>query len=400
MANKTITAPKGFAVSGLYCGIKKSGKPDLALLYCPTGAKAAAVFTTNAIQAAPVTVCKGHVKNDPIYAAVINSGNANACTGAKGLAAAKIMCSKVAKELDIQAEKVLIASTGIIGQQLPITTINSGISKAVTLLSESQAAGANFAKAIMTTDTKSKQAMRTVDIYGQTVTLAAATKGAGMIGPNMATTISVITTDVAISKPLLGKALKNAVGLSLNRLTVDGHQSTNDTAMILASGLAQNKPIKKPDSGYRRFVRALNDLCADLARQLALDAEGATRMFTVKVKGAAKKEDAFKAARAVADYDLVKCAVHGGDPNWGRIVCAVGSCGVKLEPSKLSCKIGEIFVFRSGKPTNFDVKAVSAIISQREHTITIDLGVGKYSDFCCGCDLSRDYVAINADYHT
>jgi glutamate N-acetyltransferase/amino-acid N-acetyltransferase len=400
MANKTISAPKGFMASGLYCGIKKSGKPDLALLYCPSGAKAAAVFTTNAIQAAPVTVCKDHVRNDPIYAAVVNSGNANACTGTKGLAAAKIMCSKVAKELNIQAEKVLIASTGIIGHQLPITRINSGISKAAKLLSDSQAAGANFSRAIMTTDTRCKQAIRAVDIYGQTVTLAAATKGAGMIGPNMATTISIITTDVAISKPLLGRALKNAVGLSLNRLTVDGHQSTNDTAMILASGQAQNKAIKKQDSGYRRFVRALNELCSDLAKQIALDAEGATRMFMVEVKGAAKKEDAFKAARAVADYDLVKCAIHGGDPNWGRIVCAVGSSGVKLDPAKLSCKIGEIFVFRSGKPTNFDAKSVSAIISKKEHTITIDLGVGKYSDFCYGCDLSRDYVTINADYHT
>ncbi|MHC4291620.1 MAG: bifunctional glutamate N-acetyltransferase/amino-acid acetyltransferase ArgJ [Planctomycetota bacterium] len=400
MPNKSITAPKGFVAAGLHCGVKKSGKPDLALVYCPTGAKAAAVFTTNAIVAASVTVCKVHVQSNPIYAAVINSGNANACTGAKGLAGAKVMCTKVAKELQIEADHVLIASTGIIGKHLPLTKINSGISKAVKLLSDSQAAGTNFAKAIMTTDTKTKQAMRTVDIYGQTVTIAATAKGAGMIGPNMATTISMITTDVAISKPLLGKALKNAIGISLNRLTVDGHQSTNDTAMILASGLAENKTLKKQDSGYRRFVRALNDLCNDLARQMALDAEGATRMFTVEIKGAAKKEDALKAARAVADYDLVKCAIHGADPNWGRIICAIGSCGVKLNPDKLICKIGDIFVFRNGKPTDFDPRAASAIIAKKEHTITIDLGVGKYRDFCYGCDLSRDYITINADYHT
>ena len=386
--------------AGLYCGIKKSGKPDLALVYCPTGAKAAAVFTTNAIQAASVTVCKTHIQNTPTYAAVINSGNANACTGTKGLAAAKVMCTKVGKELQIEADHVLIASTGIIGHQLPITRINSGISKAVKLLSDSQAAGTNFAKAIMTTDTRCKQAIRTVDIYGQTVTIAGTAKGAGMIGPNMATTISMITTDVAIAKPLLGKALKNAIGISLNRLTVDGHQSTNDTAMIMASGLAQNKALKKQDSGYRRFVRALNELCSDLAKQMALDAEGATRMFTVEVKGAAKQEDALKAARSVANYDLVKCAIHGGDPNWGRIICAIGSSSVKLDPAKLSCKIGDIFVFRNGKPTNFDAKAVSAIISKKEHTITIDLGVGKHHDLCYGCDLSRDYVTINADYHT
>lgn len=400
MANETITAPKGFMAAGLYCGVKQSGKPDLALVYCPGGAKAAAVFTTNAIQAASVTQCKKNIKSNTIYAAIVNSGNANACTGKKGLVAAQVMCAKVAKELAIAPESVLIASTGIIGRQLPITKITTGITSAVKLLSDSPTAGGNFAKGIMTTDTRPKQATRTVDIYGKTVTLAATAKGAGMIGPNMATTISIITTDIAISKPLLGKALKNAIGLSLNRLTVDGHQSTNDTAMILASGMAENTAIKKQDSGYRRFVRALNELCSDLARQMALDAEGATRMFKVQIKGAAKKDDALKAARAVADYDLVKCAIHGGDPNWGRIVCAVGSCGVKLDPAKLSCKIGDSFVFRHGKPTNFDPKEVSRIIRQKEHTITVDLGVGKYQDFCYGCDLSREYITINADYHT
>lgn len=400
MANKTITAPKGFTAAGLHCGIKKSGNPDLALIHCPTGAKAAALFTTNAIQSAGVTVCKQHTQTNPVYASVINSGNANACTGAKGLAAATIMCSKVAKELDIKAEEVLLASTGIIGQQLPITKITAGITRAVQLLNESQTAGANFAKAIMTTDTRPKQTVRTIEIYGKPVTIAGTVKGAGMIGPNMATTICVVTTDVVISKPLLGKAFKSAIGLSLNRMTVDGHQSTNDTAMILTSGLAEHKAIKKQDSGYRRFSRALSDLCNDLVKQMALDAEGATRMFKVTVKGAAKKEDALKAARAVADYDLVKCAVHGGDPNWGRIICAVGSCGVKLNPARLCCKIGDVFVFRNGTPTNFDAREVSRIISKKEHEITVDLNVGKYHDFCYGCDLSREYVHINADYHT
>lgn len=400
MANKTITAPKGFIAAGLHCGIKRSGNPDLAIVHCPGGAKAAALFTTNAIQSAAVTVCRQHIQTNPVYAVVINSGNANACTGAKGLAAATVMCSKVGKELNIKPEQVLVASTGIIGQPLPITKITAGISQAVPLLSESQAAGNNFAKAIMTTDTRPKQAVRTVEIYGQTVTIAGTSKGAGMIGPNMATTICVVTTDVVISKPLLGKVFKNAIGVSLNRLTIDGHQSTNDTAMVLTSGLAGNKTIKKQDSGYRRFSRALSDLCNDLARQMALDAEGATRMFKVTVRGAAKKEDAFKAARAVADYDLVKCAVHGSDPNWGRIICAVGSCGVKLDPSRLSCKIGDIFVFRNGAPTRFDTKEVSKIISKKEHEVIVDLNVGKNQDFCYGCDLSREYVHINADYHT
>ena len=400
MANKTITAPKGFIAAGLHCGVKQSGNPDLALLYCPTGAKAAAVFTTNAIEAAPVTLCREHIQSNSVYAVVINSGNANACTGKKGLAAAKIMCGKVGKELRIDAEKVLVASTGIIGHPLPITKITTGITSAAGSLSDSQTAGLNFAKAIMTTDTRAKQATETINIGGKTITIAGTAKGAGMIGPNMATTICVITTDAAISKPLLGKALKNAIGTSLNRLTIDGHQSTNDTAMILASGLAENKTIIKQDAAYRRFAAALSDVCNDLAKQMALDAEGATRMFKVVVKGAAKKEDALKAARAVADYDLVKCAIHGADPNWGRIVVAVGSCGVTLDPAMLCVKIGEIFVFRNGKPTHFDVKQVSRIIAKKEHTITVNLNAGKYEDFCYGCDLSREYIGINADYHT
>jgi len=400
MPNRTITVPKGFIAAGLHCGVKQSGKPDLALLYCPGGAKAAAVFTTNAIQAAPVTLCREHAQNNPVYAVVINSGNANACTGKKGLAAAKVMCGKVGKELQIDAEKVLVASTGIIGHQLPITKITAGITTAAESLSNSQTAGQNFAKAIMTTDTRAKQAAEIIDIAGKTITLAATAKGAGMIGPNMATTICVVTTDVAISKPLLNKAFKNAIGVSLNRLTVDGHQSTNDTAILLASGLAENKTIKKQDAAYRRFAAALTNVCTDLAKQMVLDAEGATRMFKVVVKGAAKKEDALKAARAVADYDLVKCAVHGADPNWGRIVAAVGSCGVTLDCAMLCVKIGDIFVFRNGKPTNFDAKQVSRIIAKKEHTITVNLNAGKYQDFCYGCDLSREYVHINADYHT
>jgi glutamate N-acetyltransferase/amino-acid N-acetyltransferase len=216
----------------------------------------------------------------------------------------------------------------------------------------------------------------------------------------MATMLCFITTDVAIRKALLAKVLKNAVGDSFNKLTVDGHQSTNDTAIILASGLAGNRPIVSQCPRYKRFAGALADLCEDLVRQMALDAEGATRMFKVVVKGAATKADAARASRAVADYPLVKCAVNGGDPNWGRIICAVGSAGVKLKPNKLSCKLGDITVFKNGAPKKFDAKKASKIVSQTEHTITVDLGTGKQSDFCYGCDLSKAYVTINADYHT
>jgi glutamate N-acetyltransferase / amino-acid N-acetyltransferase len=400
MTNETITAPQGFMAVGLACGIKVSGKRDMALISCPTGATAAAVFTTNKIVSAGVHVSRDHLKSRKIYAVVTNSGNANACTGQKGLDNAHTMCAVTAKALDTKPEQVLVASTGIIGEQLPIKKAVAGITKASMQLSDSAEAGLAFAKAIMTTDTKPKQAVRHLRISGADVTIAGAVKGAGMIGPNLATTLLFLTTDVAISKPLLASALKDAVGHSLNKLTVDGHQSTNDTAILLASGLAGHRPITSRCPRYRKFAKALADLCTDLAHQMALDAEGATRMFKVLVKGAATAKDAAKAARAVADYPLVKCAVHGGDPNWGRIICAVGSCGVKLNSAKLACKLDDLTVFRNGAPAKFDAKKAAAIVSQIEHTITVDLGAGRASDFCYGCDLTAEYVSINADYHT
>jgi len=399
--NNTITAPRGFLAAGVRCGIKKSGKPDLAMLVCPTGAVASAVFTTNRIVSAAVTVCTEHVKSADVRAVVVNSGNANACTGQKGIKNAISMCVETAEKLDIaDPHSVLVASTGIIGEQLPVAKITRGISKAAAKLSNSPKAGLDFAKAIMTTDTRPKQALRKIVISGKKVTIAGAIKGAGMIAPNMATTLCFITTDIAITKPLLSRALKAAIDNSLNKLTVDGHQSTNDTAIILASGLAANRPIVSPCPRYKKFAEALTDLCDDLARQMALDAEGATRMFKVVVRGASTKTDAAKAARAIADYPLVKCAVNGADPNWGRIICAVGSAGVKLNPSKLSCKLDKITVFKDGAPKKFDAKKAGKVLSKTEHTITVDLGVGFSSDFCYGCDLSKQYVSINADYHT
>jgi glutamate N-acetyltransferase/amino-acid N-acetyltransferase len=400
MMNDTITAAKGFLAAGVHCGIKQSGKPDLGLIVCPNGAKAAAVFTTNKIVSSAVQICREHVKSQTVYAVVVNSGNANACTGKQGINNAIRMCARTAKYIGIDPHKVLVASTGIIGHQLPMEKILTGISKAMGKLSLSNTSGLDFTKAIMTTDTKAKLAVCKVEVGGKKVTIAGTVKGAGMIGPNMATTLLFITTDANISKGLLAKSLRGAVGNSLNKLTVDGHQSTNDTGIILASGLAGNKPIVKQDADYRKFSRALADLCDVLARQMALDAEGATRMFKVVIKGAATGADAAKAARAVANYDLVKCAVNGGDPNWGRIICAVGSIDVKLNPKKLSCRLGPITVFRNGAPKKFDPKKASKVVSQKEHIITVDLGAGRYSDFCYGCDLSKGYVTINADYHT
>ncbi len=414
MANNTVTSPKGFLAAGVHCGIKKSGNLDLGMIACPTDAKAAAVFTTNKIVSAAVQICKKHVKSANISAVIVNSGNANTCTGQQGIKNAIKMCSETAKQTDEDPHSVLVASTGIIGEQLPIKKIAAGISRATAKLSANAAAGLDFAKAIMTTDTKPKQAIRKISFgsratgHESRITIAGVVKGAGMIGPNMATTLCFITTDVAITKPLLAKALKTAIGNSLNKLTVDGHQSTNDTAIILASGLAGNRPVTSQCPRYKKFAKALAELCDDLAKQMALDAEGATRMFKVVVKGAATKADAAKAARAIADYDLVKCAVHGGDPNWGRIICAVGSVDVKLNPAKLSCKLAclelgrksDITVFKNGAPAKFDAKKAGKVISKAEHTITVDLGAGKQGDFCYGCDLSPEYVKINAHYHT
>jgi glutamate N-acetyltransferase/amino-acid N-acetyltransferase len=400
MANRTVTGPKGFLAAGLACGIKESGKPDLGLLVCPTGATSAAVFTTNKIVSAGVQVSREHVRSRDTHAVVVNSGCANACTGKTGLANARKMCALTAKHLGVEPEEVLVASTGVIGHQLLMDKVTDGIARAAAGLSYSQEAGFAFAQAIMTTDTRCKQAYREVTLSRARVQIAGTVKGAGMIGPNMATTLMFITTDAAIGKSLLAKALKEAVGNSLNKLTVDGHQSTNDTAVLLASGLAGNPRIAANTPAYRKFAAALTDLCGDLARQMALDAEGATRMFTVVVKGAATKAEAARAARAVADYPLFKCAVHGGDPNWGRIICAVGSSGVRLNPDRLSCRLDDLYVFRNGTPTKFDEKKAAGIVSQREHTITVDLDAGRATDFCYGCDLSAEYVRINADYRT
>jgi glutamate N-acetyltransferase/amino-acid N-acetyltransferase len=369
MINKTITSPKGFLAAGVSCGIKQSGKPDLGLIVCPKGAKAAAVFTTNKIVSAAVQVCREHVKSQTVYAAVVNSGNANACTGKQGIKNAIRMCVQTAKLVGVDPHKVLVASTGIIGHHLPIEKIVSGISKAAGKISSSDANGLNFTYAIMTTDTRPKTAVRRVEIGGKKITIAGTVKGAGMIAPNMATMLLFITTDANISKPLLTKSLRDAVGNSLNKLTVDGHQSTNDTGIILASGQAGNKPIAKQGANYKKFSKTLADLCDDSARQMALDAEGATRMFKVVVNGAASRKEAAKASRAVADYPLFKCAVNGG-------------------------------VFKNGAPKKFNPKQASKIVSSREHIITVDLGAGRHSDFCYGCDLSKGYVTINADYHT
>ena len=275
MANNTVTSPKGFLASAVRCGIKKSGNLDLGMIVCTTGAKAAAVFTTNKIVAAPVAVSKAHIRNRVIHGVVVNSGNANACTGKKGFNDTIAMCRQTAKQINVDPHQILAASTGIIGKPLPISKIEAGIKKAAGKLSKSAAAGLDFAKAIMTTDTRPKQAVRRIKISGKDITIAGTVKGAGMIAPNMATTLCFITTNVVIGKLFLRLALKEAIGKSLNKLTVDGHQSTNDTAIVLSSYSGGNKCIDNPGKNYLKFTSALTDLCEDLARQMVAGAEGA-----------------------------------------------------------------------------------------------------------------------------
>lgn len=400
MANRSITAVQGFLASGVSCDIKASGKLDMGMIVCPEGATASAVFTTNQVFAAPVHISRQHVKNRLIKGVVVNSGNANACTGKRGLAHANTMCQEAARRIQAEPHQVLVASTGIIGEPLPMSKVRAGIHAAADQLGHTGACGHRFARAIMTTDTKPKQTIRSLDISNCRVNLAGTVKGAGMIGPNMATTLCFITTDLPIDKPLLQRSLQTAIGESLNRLTVDGHQSTNDTAVLLSSGKVDCRPVTRPCPRFARFQSALVDLCDDLAQQMALDAEGATRMFKVVVTGAASRAEAARAARAIADYPLVKCAVHGGDPNWGRIVCAAGSIQVKMNPNKLSCKLDDLTVFRDGTPCAFDRTRASRIVTQAQHMIAVDLGVGRGTDWCYGVDLSRSYVRINADYHT
>ena len=400
MANNTITSPAGFLAAGVKSGIKASGKEDVGVIYCTEGAKAAAVFTTNKVVSAAVDVCRANLKSRNTMAIVVNSGNANTCTGKTGLKNAEKMCQTLASELGCKQEEVLLASTGIIGHQLPMDKVVSGIKAAAAEKDSTEKNGHDFANAILTTDTVEKNAVKKFKIGKSTITVAGTVKGAGMIAPNMATTLCFLTTDINISKPMLQKAIAIGIGCSLNKLTVDGHQSTNDTAILLSSCKAGNETIKKADADFDKFVKALCGVCESLAKQMATDAEGATRIFKVLIKGAATATDAAKAARALADYDLVKCAIHGGDPNWGRIICAVGSCGVKINDSKLTCKLDKLTVFRNGQPAKFDIEKASKIVSSPEHTITVELGAGKYEDYCYGCDLSKDYVTINADYHT
>ena len=398
-SNNTITAPLGFRAGSVSCGLKAGNSLDLAVLACDCPATAAGVFTTNKVFGAPVAICREHIADGRVQALVVNAGNANACTGPAGLKDAKAMTARTGRLLGIDPELVLVASTGIIGQRLPMAKIRSGIDGAIGKLSKTAKSGREFARAIMTTDRYPKTAFQEIRIGQSVVRIAGVAKGAGMIAPDMATMLCFITSDVAISPSLLGRLLKHSVEPSFNAVTVDNHMSTSDTAIVLASGLAGNTVLKSLASASK-FASALDDICLDLALQMVSDGEGASKGLEVAILGACSVSDARRAALAVANSPLVKCALFGGDPNWGRIVSAVGACGVVCKQERMDCLIGSQYVLRKGSPVSADQRGLAKTMSGRVVEITVDLHMGRAEFRCYGCDLTPEYIRINSEYHT
>lgn len=394
-----VTAPKGFTAAGMHSGIKKA-KKDLAIVYSQVPARAAGVFTTSKVQAAPVLVCKQQLKRSTAFhAIVINSGNANACTGERGLNDAWSMTESVARALNIGSEQVLVSSTGVIGQYLPMEKIGNGIARVVTTLSADGHQDA--AEAIMTTDTFLKELAVRVNLDGVEVTLGGMAKGSGMIAPNMATMLAFITTDANVAPEVLSYALKRAADRSFNRITIDGDTSTNDMVLILANGMAGNVELNDPTSGaYRAFYDALEYLLVRLSKMIVLDGEGATKFVEIEVQGAATEETAVRAARAIANSSLVKTAINGEDANWGRILAALGYSGIDFNPAEVEILFGDVPILRRNYVIDFSEEAAKRVLSRKEITITVNLHQGMHVASFWTCDLSKEYVAINANYRT
>ncbi|MFT3789095.1 MAG: bifunctional glutamate N-acetyltransferase/amino-acid acetyltransferase ArgJ [Tepidisphaeraceae bacterium] len=401
MADLHILSPQGFKAAGVTAGIKASGKPDVALLAADASVTAAALFTTNKVFAAPVAVGREHVRSGKLRAIIVNSGNANACTGKQGLKDAKQMCAETAKLLGAKPADVLPSSTGIIGHTLPMPKVLKGIRMCAGELGSSAEHALAFNHAIMTTDAFRKHAATTLKIGRELVTIAGVCKGAGMIGPRMgppqATMLAYLTTDIATTSPGLQRLLIAAVGRSFNAVTVDDHTSTNDTAVLLASG-ASGATLNPTTS--KKFLDALTDVCVSLAKQIASDGEGATKVVKIVIRRAANEKAAQAIARAIANSNLVKCAMHGNDPNWGRIVSAAGLAGVPFDPERSTLKLQSTTVFAKGTPVKFDAKKVSGALKQKEVEVDLDCRLGSGETTLYTCDLSREYVAINADYST
>jgi len=399
-----VCAPKGFKAGGIWCGIKASSKKrDLALIYSEKKCAAAAMFTANRVQAASVLVSREHIAGG-LHAIIANSGNANACTGEAGLAAARRMAELAAAKLDIDPQDVAVASTGVIGVPLPIAAIEGGMGALLNSLRDDEQGHAAALEAIMTTDTRPKDFAIEIEIGGIPVRIGGMTKGAGMIHPNMATMLCFITTDAAIAPELLDAALRHAVRRSFNRLTVDGDTSTNDTVIIMANGASGAPRIAAEGGDYATFVKALEASCVKLTRAMARDGEGATKLVTVTVSGAADEDSAEALAKSVAASSLVKAAFFGADANWGRILCALGYSGVEFNPAETCIRFksaaGEIAVCRNGGTVPFSEEQAKAILSADEIEILANVGAGSGSASAWGCDLTYDYVKINGDYRT
>ncbi|KAB2951374.1 bifunctional glutamate N-acetyltransferase/amino-acid acetyltransferase ArgJ [Heliorestis acidaminivorans] len=392
-----VTSPSGFQASGVAAAIKKPGRLDMALIYSEKPCNAAAVYTTNKVQAAPLTVTREHIAAGALRAVVINAGNANACTGEQGLENARTMATKAGIALGLKAQEVAVSSTGVIGQQMPMERIVAGIEKLSQSLSNE---GYQAAEAIMTTDLVPKTGKVELSIGEQKITIGAMAKGSGMIHPNMATMLAFYTTDAKISKPLLEKAMKKATKVSYNMISVDGDTSTNDMALILANGTSLAPAIEAEGPLYDAFEKGLIELSVHLAKAIARDGEGATKLVGVHVKGAKTEEDAQKAARTVISSSLFKSAIFGADANWGRILCAIGYSGADFDPSTVDIYLGDIQTARDGEALDFSEEKAVSILSQREVTITADLKNGQAEARAWGCDLTYEYVKINADYRT
>jgi glutamate N-acetyltransferase/amino-acid N-acetyltransferase len=392
-----VTTPRGFRAAGVSAGIKANNGLDLALIVSDTPATAAAVFTLNKAQAAPVVVSRAHLERSggTARAIVVNSGCANACTGGEGLRVANTMAAETAKVVGCPIEQVLVASTGVIGVSLPIEKVLRGLPEAMRELSADQ--GHAAARAIMTTDPFPKEAAAQIPLDAGTVAIGGIAKGSGMIEPMMATMLAFVTTDANVPKALLDRALKDAVDDSFNAITVDGDSSTNDCVILLANGASG---VTVNEGSYAAFVEGLRDVCRQLALGIVRGGEGATKLVTVNVTGAANASEARRCAKAVANSLLVKTALHGGDPNWGRLIAVAGRAGVAFDLERANVTIGSIVLFKDGKPHDENAPAAADYLKGKDLTVGVGLGAGTASSTVWTCDLSAEYVRINADYRT
>lgn len=391
-----VCAAEGVRAAAVTAGIKESGRPDMMLLVFDPPAQAAGVFTQNLVVAAPVLLCRERVGKGPLRAVLVNSGNANACTGAEGMANAQHLCAAVAGRLGCTEAEVVMSSTGLIGAQLPAGIMEAALGDLVNALAPDQ--GAAAAEAIMTTDTRPKAYAVEVKLPGGTVRLGGMSKGAGMIAPNMATMLAYITSDAEISSLPLQEMLREACDQTFNCITIDGDTSTNDTVIMAATG-ASGVTVDSPEA-RERFAAALREVCLELALAIVRDGEGVTKVVRVKAGGAASVEEARLAARAVSESLLVKTALHGELPNWGRIFAAAGRSGAQIAPEKMVLRIGEVEVLREGTPVPGWEEKLAGVMKQPEYEIALDLGVGEAEAVFWTTDLSYDYVRINAEYRT